>query len=41
LWWNFVASDPARIEQAKIDWVGGRFDQVPGDDEWIPLPANS
>ena len=41
LWWNFVASDSARIEQAKTDWVGGRFDQVPGDDEWIPLPENS
>jgi hypothetical protein len=36
-----VASDSARIEQAKTDWVGGRFDQVPGDDEWIPLPENS
>ncbi len=41
LWWNFVASDSARIEQAKTDWVGGRFDQVPGDDELIPLPENS
>jgi redox-sensitive bicupin YhaK (pirin superfamily) len=41
LWWNFVASDSARIEQAKMDWVDGYFDQVPGDDEWIPLPENS
>ena len=39
--WNVVASDSGRIEQAKADWVGGRFDQVPGDDEWIPLPENS
>jgi redox-sensitive bicupin YhaK (pirin superfamily) len=39
IWWNFVASDPATIEQAKADWVGGRFPQVPGDDGYMPLPA--
>lgn len=40
LWWNFVASDPARIEQAKRDWRDGRFEKVPGDDEeFIPLPT--
>lgn len=37
--WNFVSSDKARIEQAKIDWKEGRFDKVVGDeDEFIPLP---
>jgi redox-sensitive bicupin YhaK (pirin superfamily) len=37
--WNFVSSSPARIEQAKADWRGGRFPKVPGDDhEFIPLP---
>jgi redox-sensitive bicupin YhaK (pirin superfamily) len=39
LWWNFVASTPERIEQAKADWREGRFPIVPGDEkEFIPLP---
>ncbi len=38
IWWNFVSSSRERIEQAKDDWRSGRFDPVPGDDEFIPLP---
>ncbi|WOF75352.1 pirin family protein [Parvibaculaceae bacterium PLY_AMNH_Bact1] len=38
LYWNFVASRQERIEQAKEDWRKGRFANVPGDDEFIPLP---
>ena len=38
LWWNFVHTDLARIEQAKADWKAQRFAKVPGDDEFIPLP---
>jgi redox-sensitive bicupin YhaK (pirin superfamily) len=39
LYWNFVSSDPARIERAKADWREGRFPLVPGDsEERIPLP---
>ena len=38
IWWNFVASDRAMIEQAKADWQAGRIGNVPGDDEFIPLP---
>jgi hypothetical protein len=38
IWWNFVSSSKNRIEQAKRDWVEGRFEKVPGDDEFIPLP---
>ena len=38
IWWNFVSSSRGRIEQAKDDWRSGRFDPVPGDDEFIPLP---
>jgi redox-sensitive bicupin YhaK (pirin superfamily) len=39
LWWNFVASSRERLEQAKADWVAGRFGVVPGDEEeFIPLP---
>ena len=39
LWWNFVSSTTARIEEAKRDWKEGRFPKVPGDEsEFIPLP---
>ncbi len=39
IWWNFVSSNPERIEQAKAEWKAGRFDSVPGDaEEFIPLP---
>jgi redox-sensitive bicupin YhaK (pirin superfamily) len=39
IWWNFVSSRKERIEQAKEDWRGGRFEKVPGDElEFIPLP---
>ena len=38
VWWNFVASDRAKIEDAKARWREGGFDAVPGDDEFIPLP---
>lgn len=40
IWWNFVASDTALIEQAKLDWEAGRFDKVPGEEERIPLPPS-
>jgi redox-sensitive bicupin YhaK (pirin superfamily) len=38
LWWNFVSSRQERIEQAKAEWAAGRFDTVPGEHEFIPLP---
>lgn len=38
IWWNFVSSRKDRIEQAKADWKAGRFEAVPGDTEFIPLP---
>jgi redox-sensitive bicupin YhaK (pirin superfamily) len=39
VWWNFVARDRERIEQAGRDWKQGRFGTVPGDArEFIPLP---
>ena len=38
IWWNFVSSRLDRIEQAKADWKAARFDSVPGDSEFIPLP---
>ncbi|BBB66071.1 hypothetical protein UNDYM_1818 [Undibacterium sp. YM2] len=38
IFWNFVSTSEARIEQAKADWKAGRFAKVPGDNEFIPLP---
>ena len=39
IFWNFVSSSEARLEQAKSDWQEGRFPTIPGDDkEFIPLP---
>jgi hypothetical protein len=38
IWWNFVSSSKERIEQAKADWKAGRFQPVPGEREFIPLP---
>ncbi|ROL82074.1 hypothetical protein BLX41_03660 [Pseudomonas protegens] len=36
--WNFVASDPARIEEARQRWAAGDWPQVPGESERIELP---
>ena len=38
VWWNFVSSSRDRINQAKEDWQAQRFQMVPGDDEFIPIP---
>jgi len=38
IWWNLVSSSTERIEQAKADWKAGRFPEVPGETEFIPLP---
>jgi len=39
LWWNFVSSSKARIEDAKADWTAGRMSLPPSDDgESIPAP---
>lgn len=40
IWWNFVHSDPDRIEQARAAWAAQRFPLVPDDhDPWVPAPA--
>ncbi len=42
VWWNFVSSSRARIDEAKAAWREGRFDRVPGDEhEFIPLPPEA
>lgn len=38
IWWNFVSSSRERLEQAKRRWKEGRFDPVPGETDFIPLP---
>lgn len=38
IWWNFVSSDPQRIEAAKADWAAQRLGLVPGDHAH-PVPA--
>jgi redox-sensitive bicupin YhaK (pirin superfamily) len=38
--WNFVHSDPARIDAAAKAWAAQDFPKVPGDHEpWIPMPG--
>lgn len=40
LYWNFVSSSKARLEQAKEDWRQGRMALPIGDaDEFVPLPS--
>ena len=38
IWWNFVSSSKVRIEKARTDWTERRFDDIPGETEFIPLP---
>jgi len=39
IWWNFVSSSEARIEEAKAAWRAGRMALPPSDaGEFIPLP---
>jgi redox-sensitive bicupin YhaK (pirin superfamily) len=42
IWWNLVASEQALIDSARADWAAapfaGRWAQIPGETEFIPLP---
>jgi redox-sensitive bicupin YhaK (pirin superfamily) len=38
VWWNFVSSSRERLDQAKKDWRDGKFGEVPGETDFIPLP---
>jgi redox-sensitive bicupin YhaK (pirin superfamily) len=40
IYWNFVHSDKAMIEQAKADWEAQRFPKVPNEREFVPLPQS-
>ncbi|MGZ5235856.1 MAG: pirin family protein [Caldimonas sp.] len=37
--WNFVSSRRELIQAAEADWLAQRFDRIPGETEFIPLPA--
>lgn len=39
VWWNLVSSRKDLIEQAKRDWREQKFQKVPGETEFIPLPG--
>ncbi|QKJ30392.1 pirin family protein [Mucilaginibacter mali] len=41
IYWNFVSTDHDRIEQAKARWQAQEFGQVPGETEFVPLPAEN
>jgi redox-sensitive bicupin YhaK (pirin superfamily) len=40
IWWNFVASSDALIDEAAQRWQAGGFAPVPGETEFIPLPED-
>lgn len=39
IYWNFVATSKELIEAAKEKWLIQGFDPVPGETEFVPLPA--
>lgn len=39
IYWNFVATSKKLIEEAKDRWLKQEFDPVPGETEFVPLPA--
>lgn len=40
IWWNFVASSEALLEEARQAWLAQRYPMVEGDPEFIPLPED-
>ncbi len=41
IYWNFVASEKETIEKAKADWQAQRFEPVPNETDFVPLPQYS
>ena len=41
IYWNFVSSDKALIEQAKQDWLAQNFPKVPHETDFVPLPPSN
>jgi redox-sensitive bicupin YhaK (pirin superfamily) len=40
IWWNFVSSSAASMDEAAARWEAGGFPAVPGETEFIPLPKD-
>lgn len=38
IYWNFVATSKELIEEAKEKWLNQKFEPVPGETEFVPLP---
>ncbi|HEU4403924.1 MAG TPA: pirin family protein [Polyangiaceae bacterium] len=38
--WNFVSSSKDRLKQAASDWRHQRFDRIPGETAYLPLPED-
>jgi len=41
IYWNFVASTPELIEDAKKRWLEQTFEKVPGETDFVPLPTQT
>ena len=41
IYWNFVASNKELIENAKEKWLAQKFEKVPGETEFVPLPEQN
>lgn len=41
IYWNFVASSPEMIEDAKQRWTNREFPAVPGETGFVPLPEQT
>lgn len=41
MYWNFVATDKAFIEEAKTKWLNQSYKPVPGETDFVPLPVQS
>lgn len=39
IFWNFVSTEKALIEQAKQDWKDQKFEMIAGEKGYIPLPS--
>jgi len=39
IFWNFVATSREKIEAASRKWLNMEFDPVPGETDFVPLPA--
>lgn len=41
IYWNFVASSPELIEEAKVRWHAQQFPEIEGESGFVPLPEQN